>query len=214
MFRAQSSIIDAMTNAISRNTKFKPNEACEAVLTGIYSRHKDSFISVAVKQGVANGIPPTVMDEISIEAMLNKAGVNWTNGRVLFCHLKQYFGRSLVVSEKKRCVFFGNNDFPPEVDREILPDKMVVSYWWKQPDLLLKHQLNQMVNLADLDGLQHVDISLGGDHRVGRFRVLLKVLFRFSNGKPSITKRFEIANESHSSDDIDILNKTVLKKNH
>jgi hypothetical protein len=176
-FKAESSIIDTIIKAVTRNTKCKPNEACEVFLGGIYNRYEDSFISTAVKQGVANGIPPKVMDEVSVEAMLNEAGVNWTNGRVLFRHLKQYFGRSLVVSEKKRRVFFGNNDFPPQVDREILPDKTVVSYWWKQPDLLLKHQLNQMVNLGDLDGLQHVDICTGGDHGVGRFRMLLKVLF-------------------------------------
>jgi hypothetical protein len=82
------------------------------------------------------------MDEVSIKAMLNEAGMNWMNEWVLFHHLKQYFGRSLVVSEKKRQAFFGNNDFPLQVDHGILPDKTVVSYWRKQPDLLLKHQLN------------------------------------------------------------------------
>ncbi len=95
------SIIDTLIKAVSRNTKCKPNEACEAFLGGFYNSYEDSFISTAVKQGVANGIPPKVMDEVSVEAMLNEAGVNWTNARVLFRHLKQYFGRSLVVSEKK-----------------------------------------------------------------------------------------------------------------
>jgi hypothetical protein len=56
---------------------------------------------VAVTQGVANGIPPKVMDEVSIKAMLSEAGINWTNARILFCHMKQFFGRSMVVSEKK-----------------------------------------------------------------------------------------------------------------
>ncbi len=160
---------------------------------------------------MGNGIPPKVMDEVSVKAMLNEACMNWLNRRVLFCHLK-YFGRGLVVSEKKWRVFLGNYDFPLQVDRKILPDKTVVSYWWKQTDLLLKHQLNQMVDLEDLDGMQHVDICTGEDHGVGRFQILLKVLLRFSNGKPAITKRFEIANASHSNYDIKILSKTVLEK--
>ena len=75
---------------------------------------------------MANGIPLKVMDEVSVEAMLSKAGINWTNAWVLFRHLKQFFGRSLAVSERKRRAYFGNNDFPPEVDRLVLPDKMVV----------------------------------------------------------------------------------------
>ena len=42
--------------------------------------------------------------------------------------------------------------------------------------------------------------------------MLLKVLLRYSADKPSIVRRFEIANVSHSNDDIGILNKTVLQK--
>jgi hypothetical protein len=42
--------------------------------------------------------------------------------------------------------------------------------------------------------------------------MLLKVLFRFREGKDTIARRFEIANVSHSNDDIDILNSTVLQK--
>jgi hypothetical protein len=112
-----------------------------------------------------------MMDEASVEAMLTEAGVNWTNARILFRHLKQFFGRSLVVSEKKQQAYFGNNDFPRVVDREVLPDKTIVSYWWKQPDLLLKHQISDMLSVADLQGLQHVDICTEGGHGVGRFRM-------------------------------------------
>jgi hypothetical protein len=68
-----------------------------------------------------------------------------------------------------------------------------------------------MVTPTDLNGIQHVDICTGGDHGAGRFRMLLKLLFRFSD-KPSITRKYEIANVLHSNDDIGILNKTVLQK--
>jgi hypothetical protein len=41
-----------------------------------------------------------------VEAMLNEAGINWANARILFCHNNQVFGRSLFVSAHKRRIFF------------------------------------------------------------------------------------------------------------
>lgn len=80
------------------------------------------------------------MDEVSIEAMLNEAGVYWANGRVLngrvlFHHIMHFFGSGLFVFERKRWAFFVNNFPPPEVGCVILLDKTVVNYWWKQPDI-------------------------------------------------------------------------------
>jgi hypothetical protein len=97
------------------------------------------------------------------------------------------------------------------VDHEILPDKTIISYWWKKLDLLLQHQIKQVVNPEDLHGLQRVDICTGGDHGVCRFRMLLKILFCFMD-KPPITRLFEIANILHSQDGIGILNRIVLQK--
>ncbi len=105
-----------MVKAISVNVKCHLNDAHDTFLTSVYNKLEDSFLSIALRKGVADGIPLKKMDEVSVEAMLTEAGVNWTNARILFRHLKQFFGRSLVVSEKKRWAYFGNNDFPPVVD--------------------------------------------------------------------------------------------------
>jgi hypothetical protein len=103
----------------------------EAFIMALYHKYEDSFMSVAVRQGVANGIPNKVMDKVSLEAMLHEASVNWSNDCILFRHPKQFFGRSLVVSKRKRRAYFGKNDFPPEDDHVVLPDKTGVSFWWK-----------------------------------------------------------------------------------
>jgi hypothetical protein len=100
--QANSSIIDVIIKAIAKNSKCNNDEASEALLLAIYHKYEDSFLSAAVRQGAANGFLPKVMDEVSVEAMLNEAGVNWTNARVIFRHLKQFFGRSVAVSERKR----------------------------------------------------------------------------------------------------------------
>ena len=68
---------------------------------GLCKHFDDAFLSVAVKKGIANGVLGRKMDEVSIEAMLSEAGINWKNARTLFRHMKQFFGRSLFVSEKK-----------------------------------------------------------------------------------------------------------------
>ena len=137
------------------------------------------------------------MDEVSVEAMLSEAGVNWTNARILFWHLKQFFGKSLAVSEKKRQAYFGNNDFTPTVSRFVLEDKAIVCFWWKRPDELLQHQINDLISQQDLEGLQSVDLVVGGDHGGGQFWMLLKILFWFE-GNHSIKKLFEITNVQHS----------------
>jgi translation initiation factor 2 alpha subunit (eIF-2alpha) len=86
--KGNSSVLDTIIRAITRHTKCQNNEAAEALLMALYHKWDEPFIAVAVRQGVANGIPPRVMDEDSIKAMLHEASVNWTNACVLFRHLK------------------------------------------------------------------------------------------------------------------------------
>jgi hypothetical protein len=70
---------------------------------------------------MADGVQDKKIDEVSEEAMLSKAGVNWEKARILIRHIKQFCGRSLFISEKKQQAYFGNNNFPLEVDHELLP---------------------------------------------------------------------------------------------
>ena len=76
------------------------------MMHGIYHKFEEQFLSVAVMQGVANGIPPKDMNEVSTESVLFKASVNWANAHILFCHLKQFIGRNMAVTEKKQRVYF------------------------------------------------------------------------------------------------------------
>ncbi len=50
----------------------------------MYHKYQDCFLSTAVAEGVATHISPKVMDEVSVEAMMNEASVNWMNARVIF----------------------------------------------------------------------------------------------------------------------------------
>lgn len=165
----------------------------------------DAFLSVAVEKGISNGVWSQCRNNAwwSCYHLENV----WT----MFWHMKQFFGRTLFISEKMWWAYYRNNDFPPEGGHEIIPDKTIISYCWKKPDILLQHQIKQMVNPEDLHGLQRVDICTGGDHEGGRFRMLFWFFFHFMDKSP-ITRLFEIANVFHSQDDVGILNRIFLQK--
>jgi hypothetical protein len=80
-----------------------------------------------------------------------------------------FFGRSLFESERKWWQYFGNNAFRPTVNKLVLEDKTVINFWYKLPDELLVHQINEIVTFSNLEGLKKVEIVTGGDHGGGRF---------------------------------------------
>ncbi len=89
--------------------------------------------STAIKKGVGDLVSTKTMDPISVEAMLTESGVKLGKARIMFLHIKQFFGRSLFSSEKKRQRVFSNNAFPLKVGRKTLPDKTIVDFWYKPP---------------------------------------------------------------------------------
>jgi hypothetical protein len=103
-----------------------------------------------------------------------------------------------------------SNDYPPTCKQLKLEDKTVVSYWYKLPDELIKSQINEIVSEEDLEGLERVNFTVGGDHRGGKFRMAFKIILAFSS-KKSITRLYQISSVEHSKDDTEILTETVLQ---
>jgi hypothetical protein len=125
--------------------------------------------------------------------------------------LKQFFGKSLVVSEKQLCAYFGDNNLAPSVGQMVLEDKTIVPCWWKHPDQLIQHQINYIFKQEDLDGISSVDIVTGDDHGGGQFQMLLKLLLQFGE-KPTMKRLFDTANVERSKDDINVIKETVLNQ--
>jgi hypothetical protein len=176
----------------------------------LHSKYEDCFVSTCIEKGLIEGITPQKMDVVSTEAMLQEANINSGNAQILFCHLRQFFGRSYFESENDRRIYFDDNDYPPKVDKKILEDKAVILFWYKRPDLLLQHQLKSMIDAEKLKLLQQLDIVTGGDHGGGKFRMTMKVNFRLSD-KATVSYLTQIASISYSKDDTEILKLTVLK---
>ena len=75
---------------------------------------------------------------------------------------------------------------------------------------MLQNQINNIIKKEQLQGITRVDLTVGGDHGGGKFRMTLKILFRFQDSSATISRLFQVANVSHSKDETRILKTTVL----
>ena len=85
-----------------------------------------------------------------------------------------------------------------------------VFYWWKPPDDMLNHEINNLLNDDNVDKLVRVDFSTGGDHGKGRFRQLLTLVLRFEDKADTITRRYVIGEIDSGKDSTKILKKTFM----
>lgn len=208
-FMKSGSALDIILQSIANSTASTVDDAASCLLSVLFSKFEDSFVSVAMENGVMEGSIPKKMDIVATEAMLQEANINNTNARVLFRHLNQFFGRSYFESEQKRRNFFGDTDFPPTVDKVVLEDKTVIPFWYKSPDEVLQKQLPHMIDESKLKDLRKVDIVVGGDHGGGKFRMTLKVNFRLDDNS-TVSYLTQVASVSFSKDETKILKETVL----
>jgi hypothetical protein len=199
------STVDSIITFISKNTSSTDEKSAECLLNILFLYFEETFVSLCIEKGLKHGKTSKKMDIISTEAMSHEANINNTNARILFRHLKHFFGgRSYFESKQKHRNYFGDNDFPPIIDRKVLANKTVIPFWYKRPDLLLQSQLKNMIDAEKLKYLSCIDIVIGGDHGGGKFRMTMKVNIRL-NDKKSVSFLTQIASVSFSKDDIDIL---------
>jgi hypothetical protein len=152
-FEKRGCIIDEITDLIATSAQCTKEEAAECLVCAVFNEFKEPFVKVSMEKGIMPNVH-CKMDTASVEAMLCEAGLNTKNSRVLFKHLNQFFGKGFFESEKKCREYFAGQDFPPVIDRKVLEDKSTVHYWYKQPDLLIKHQLGKIISPDQLGGLK------------------------------------------------------------
>jgi hypothetical protein len=119
--RWKGGAIDSLLTIIRESTKCNEREAAKCVIKTLLKKQEEAFTSVALAQGLITD--DKKMDAIQIEAMLSEAGLcSNNNARILFRHLNHFFGKGKFKSEHKRRAFFAGSDFPPVIDRLVLPD--------------------------------------------------------------------------------------------
>ena len=161
-------MIEFLVHHIVEHSNCNPSEAAECLIWGFYKKFEESFATIAIQKGVTP--IKRKMDEATVEAMLCEASINTANARILFHHLNQFFGHSYFASEQKWRSYFGDSDYPPTVDKEVLPDKTIIPFWYKEPHLLLQNQVNMIRKPEDLGDLKRVDLAIGGDCGGGFFQ--------------------------------------------
>jgi hypothetical protein len=94
--------------------------------------------------------------------------------------------------------------------KKVGPEPYIIPFWFKRPDQLLQSQLPKLIDISKLKDLMHVDIIVGGDHGVGKFRMTLKVNFCLQDTS-TVSFLTQTASVLFSKDDTEILKETVLK---
>ena len=99
-------MVDAILVIIVESTKSTAENAASCLLSVLFSKFEESFVSVCIEKGLIDGNVDKKTDIIATEAMLQEVNIKYTNARILFCHLRQFFGgRSFFESEQKRRSF-------------------------------------------------------------------------------------------------------------
>ena len=87
--------------------------------------------------------------------------------------------------------------------------KESIEYWYKIVDELLDHDIKDVLDETTAQNMASVDMSFGGDHGKGRFRLVIKLIIRL-DGNPPIKKRFVLGEIDCKNDSVDILKNTFM----
>ncbi len=68
------------------------------------------------------------LNAVSVEAILCAACISTKKTKTIFTHMMVFFGRSLVISEKKRRAYFHVNDLPPKAGKHTLSGKAMIVF--------------------------------------------------------------------------------------
>jgi hypothetical protein len=105
---------------------------------------------------------------------------------------------------------FGDTAMTPTIGVSSNERGQHIIYWWKPPDDMLLHEINNMLNEGNVRKLSSVDFSTGGDHGKGRFRHMLTAALRFREGEPDIIVRFIIGELDSAKDSFHYVHKEAL----
>ncbi len=100
------SALDTMVECLTKSTNSTAEDAASCLLTVLFSKFEESFVSISIEKGLIEGNMPKKMDIIAPEAMVQEANINNTNARVLFNHLRFFFGGRSYFGLNRSIIFF------------------------------------------------------------------------------------------------------------
>ena len=173
LLKQNGNFLDKMLQFIPRGTGDTMKTAAAWVIESLFNKYKEEFVLVGIQKGKAI-VPDKVMDAATSTAMLEDCNNNSMNARKLFFHLYQFFGYQIPVPEMVRSTFFEGTVYFPKCNKIQLDNKADVFFWYKEVDKLLEHQVQHIVSSQDMADVVLIDLVVGGDHGIGKFRMTLK----------------------------------------
>jgi hypothetical protein len=200
--------IAQVTESMFNTDRVLSDVGLEWFIEAIYERHRPQFESFCVRKGYM--LPTTArMPKGKSAAMWTDGNVSYKVQRIINQHCYEHFRRWIFAKEED-VRGFGETAMTPTIGVSTNEKGQHIFYWWKPPDDMLLHEINNMINANNIHKLASVDFSTGGDHGKGRFRQMLTVALRFKDGEPDIIERFIIGEIDSAKDSTDILKATFL----
>jgi hypothetical protein len=204
----KTNFVDNIIDNLTDDSIASKEEGIEWLLDEIAAKDPETFKNVALKKGLVDF---KRMSAEETAAMLTEARCTMKQGRIINQHLFSQFKRRLLAKELDVSAL-GKDAIPPVTDW-IKWNKTKVWFWWKKPTEVLTKEICSLVKLEEVDDVSSIDMSVGGDHGGGRFRVALILVIRFKDPNKPFRRRVFIHGEIDSNKDkAELLRHTFLPK--
>jgi hypothetical protein len=200
--------LDHVMNNMYNESRVPPDVANGWLIESIVERCRPEFEAYCEQKG--HMLPTTArMSPDKTAAMWTDGNVSYAVQRTLGQHCYDHFRRRMFAKETD-VKGFGDTALMPNIGVYTDENKKHIFYWWKPPDDLLNHEINNLLNEDNVSKLVSVDFSTGGDHGKGRFRQIITLVLRFEDKSDTITRRYVIGEIDSGKDSTKILKETFL----
>ena len=143
-------------------------------------------------------------------AMWDDSNTDLKPQRVILRYLRNWFGRSLVVSDKL-LKEFGEDHVPPVCSSfiDITNKSKKIHYWTKSICTVTEQGLQKCFMNSQFEELHKIDIVTGGDYGQGKFRQLVRCLCRDRQGKVIKEFKLKICHIDCTKDTYHVLKNTI-----
>ena len=188
------------------------SEGANWIITYFAKNYEDQFLKVAKDLGYP--FSHKMMPETAT-AMWQDANVCHKAQRITLRYLRNKFGTRVDIPGGTAGKF-GQEHIPPECSYFETPEKKKIHYWTKPIDTVVttcvKKYLEEQKLMVEKKELKSVDVVFGGDHGQGKFRAVVKVIYRDESGKTIDYVVMTVAHIDCRKDTYDILKNTVATK--
>ena len=163
------------------NSSGDDEEGANWIISYYAKKYELQFIKVSQELGF--NIKSKKMGASTAAAMWVESNISVNSQRIILRYMRNEFGTSLVVPAHQIAAF-GENHVPPECGSILTDDKKKIHYWTKPIEVVVQKSMSvfltqqQELEIEKRITPATIDIVYGGDHGQGKFRAVVKIIFR------------------------------------